>query len=62
MSKQVTTIVAALLLAAGVGGAVGAGVALQTDSNSSASGETTTVQNESVSQTATSAALVYQRY
>jgi putative serine protease PepD len=61
MSKQVTTIVAALVLAAGVGGAVGAGVALQTDSDSSAGGLTTTVQNESVAQTTSSAALVYKR-
>jgi putative serine protease PepD len=60
MNKQVTTIVAALLLAGGVGGAVGAGVALSTDSDSSAGGVTTTVQNESVAQTSSSAALVYQ--
>jgi putative serine protease PepD len=59
MSKQVTTIVAALLLAAGVGGAVGAGVALQTDDDSAAS--TTEAPTQPVAQTSSPVAAVYQR-
>jgi putative serine protease PepD len=59
MSKQVTTIAAALLLAAGVGGAVGAGVALQTDDDPAAS--TTEAATQPVAQTSSGAAAVYQR-
>lgn len=59
MSKQVTTIAAALLLAAGVGGAVGAGVAQQTDSDSVAQSTSTSAQP--VAQTSSSVAGVYQR-
>jgi putative serine protease PepD len=59
MSKQVTTIAVALLLAAGVGGAVGAGVALQTDDDSAA--PTTEAPTQPVAQTASSVAAVYQR-
>jgi putative serine protease PepD len=59
MSKQVTTIAAALLLAAGVGGAVGAGVALQTDDDPAAS--TTEGATQPVAQTSSGAAAVYQR-
>jgi putative serine protease PepD len=59
MSKQVTTIAVALLLAAGVGGAVGAGVALQTDDDSAA--PTAEAPTQPVAQTASSVAAVYQR-
>jgi putative serine protease PepD len=59
VSKQVTTIAAALLLAAGVGGAVGAGVALQTDNDSAA--PTTEAATQPVAQTLSAAAAVYQR-
>jgi putative serine protease PepD len=44
MSKQVATVAAALLLAAGVGGAVGAGVALETRGDSSSEDNTTAAQ------------------
>jgi putative serine protease PepD len=59
MSKQVTTIAAALLLAAGVGGAVGAGVALQTDNDSAAS--PTEAATQPVAQTSSAVAAVYRR-
>jgi putative serine protease PepD len=59
MSKQVTTIAVALLLAAGVGGAVGAGVALQTDDDSAA--PTADAPTQPVAQTPSSVAAVYQR-
>src|SRR5215210_6365088 len=58
MSKQIATIASALLLAAGVGGAVGAGVALQTDSDSSA---TPVATAEPVAESTSSTAAVYQR-
>jgi putative serine protease PepD len=59
MSKQVSAIAAALLLAAGVGGAVGAGVALQTDNNSAA--PTTEAATQPVAQTSSAVAAIYQR-
>jgi putative serine protease PepD len=60
MSKQVATIVLALLLAAGVGGAVGAGVALSTDDQPAAQSASPTA-GESVSQSESSAAALYKR-
>ena len=57
MSKQIATIASALLLAAGVGGAVGAGVALQTDNDSTAPVATA----EPVAQSTSSTAAVYER-
>lgn len=60
MSKQVATIVLALLLAAGVGGAVGAGVALSTDDQPSAQSASPSA-GESVSQTESTAAAIYKR-
>jgi putative serine protease PepD len=60
MSKQVATIVLALLLAAGVGGAVGAGVALSTDDQPSAQSASPSA-GESVSQTESTAAAIYMR-
>ena len=57
MSKQIATIASALLLAAGVGGAVGAGVALQTDNDSTAPVATA----EPVAESTSSTAAVYQR-
>jgi putative serine protease PepD len=57
MSKQVTTIAAALLLAAGVGGAVGAGVALETGDDSPA----TSPSAQPVARTTSSVSAVYQR-
>jgi putative serine protease PepD len=57
MSKQVTTIAAALLLAAGVGGAVGAGVALQTDDDPAA----TVPSAQPVARTNSSISAVYKR-
>jgi putative serine protease PepD len=59
MSKQVSAIAAALLLAAGVGGAVGAGVALQTDNDSAAA--TTEAATQPVAQTSSAVAAIYQR-
>jgi putative serine protease PepD len=62
MSKQVTTIVAALLLAAGVGGAVGAGVALQVDDSQPAAQSSTPASSaEPVVRMSSSAASVYNR-
>jgi putative serine protease PepD len=58
MSKQVTTIAVALLLAAGVGGAVGAGVALQTDDPNNS---TSAAPTQPVAQSTSSVAAVYQR-
>ncbi|HET6643789.1 MAG TPA: trypsin-like peptidase domain-containing protein [Gaiellaceae bacterium] len=60
MSKQVATIVLALLLAAGVGGAVGAGVALSTDDQPAAQSASPST-SESVSQSESSAAALYKR-
>lgn len=60
MSKQVATIVLALLLAAGVGGAVGAGVALSTDDQPAAQTASAT-PGESVSQSESFAAAIYKR-
>jgi putative serine protease PepD len=59
MSKQLTAIAAALLLGAGVGGAVGAAVALETDSDPAAQ---PAVANLPVSQTTSSTAELYKRY
>jgi putative serine protease PepD len=59
MSKQIATVAASLLLAAGVGGAVGAGVALELDDDSAA--ETSTPTSEPVAQTASALSAVYQR-
>jgi putative serine protease PepD len=59
MSKQVTTVAVALLLAAGVGGAVGAGVALQADDDSVA--PTAQVPTQAVVQPPSSVAAVYRR-
>src|SRR5262245_48464471 len=61
MSKQVTTIVAALLLAAGVGGAVGAGVALTVDSDPATQTVAGPASAEPVVQTSSTAAAVYKR-
>jgi putative serine protease PepD len=58
MSKQLTAIVAALLLGAGVGGAVGAAVALETDSDASAE---PAAANEPVADTTSSTAALYNR-
>jgi putative serine protease PepD len=59
MSKQVATIAAALLLAAGVGGAVGAGVALETRGDST--GETSATSAQPVARTNSAVAAVYER-
>jgi putative serine protease PepD len=59
MSKQIATIAAALLLAAGVGGAVGAGVALETRNDSATN--TSTPSPEPVAQTTTTISAVYKR-
>jgi putative serine protease PepD len=59
MSKHVATIAAALLLAAGVGGAVGAAVALQTDDDSPTAASTPTAQPVASASSPVSA--VYQR-
>jgi putative serine protease PepD len=62
MSKQVTTIVAALLLAAGVGGGVGAAVALSTDSDPAPQSAAAPVASaEPVAQTSSTVAAVYKR-
>jgi putative serine protease PepD len=58
MSKQLATIAAALLLAAGVGGAVGAGVALETSGDSAA---TTTASAQPIARTTSAVSAVYQR-
>jgi putative serine protease PepD len=58
MSKQVATIAASLLLAAGVGGAVGAGVALETGGDSD---EGTPTSAQPVARTNSAVAAVYQR-
>jgi len=58
MSKQLATIAAALLLAAGVGGAVGAGVALETSGDSAA---TPTASAQPIARTTSALAVVYQR-
>jgi putative serine protease PepD len=59
MSKQLTAIAAALLLGAGAGGAVGAAVALETDSEPAAQPASA---NLAVSQTTSSTAVLYKRY
>jgi putative serine protease PepD len=59
MSKQVTTIAVALLLAAGVGGAVGAAVALQTDDDPAA--PTSEAATQPVARSTSPVAAVYQR-
>jgi putative serine protease PepD len=59
MSKQFTTVAAALLLAAGVGGAVGAGVALETRGDSAA--DTTPTSAQPVARTTSAISAVYQR-
>jgi putative serine protease PepD len=60
MSKQFTTVAAALLLAAGVGGAVGAGVALETRGDSAAD-DTSTTSAQPVARTTSPISAVYQR-
>jgi len=59
MSKQLTAIAAALLLGAGVGGAVGAAVALESDSEATAPPASA---NLPVAQTTSSTAALYKRY
>jgi putative serine protease PepD len=59
MSTQIATAAAALLIAAGVGGAVGAGVALETRGDSS--DETTAPVAQPVARTSSAIAAVYQR-
>jgi putative serine protease PepD len=59
MTKQLTAIAAALLLGAGVGGAVGAAVALESDSEPAAQPADT---NLPVAQTTSSTAALYKRY
>ena len=61
MSKQLATILVALLLAAGVGAAVGAGVALQTESDPATAESSTPVAGESVAETTSSTAALYKR-
>jgi putative serine protease PepD len=58
ISKQIATIAASLLLAAGVGGAVGAGVALETSDDSSS---TATTSAEPVARTTSAISAVYDR-
>jgi putative serine protease PepD len=60
MSKQLATIAVALLAAAGVGGAIGAAVALETDGDSVAA-QTTTVPGEAVAETTSSMVALYKR-
>lgn len=57
MSKQLTAIVAALLIGAGVGGGVGAAVALETDSDSDA--PQAAAVNETIAETTSSIATLY---
>jgi putative serine protease PepD len=59
MSKQVATVFAALLLAAGVGAAVGAGVALETRGDSGANA--TTAAAEPVAQSNSAISAIYRR-
>jgi putative serine protease PepD len=59
MSKQIATAAAALLVAAGVGGAVGAGVALETRGDSAA--ETTASSAQPVARSTSATSAVYQR-
>lgn len=58
MSKQLTAILAALLLGAGVGGAVGAAVAVETDSTPASQ---SAVENDPVAQRTFSTAALYKR-
>jgi S1-C subfamily serine protease len=60
LSKQLTAIVAALLLGAGVGGGVGAAVALGTDSDSGAK-STVVAGNQPIVETTSSTAALYKR-
>src|SRR5215210_149646 len=60
MSKQITAIAAALLLGAGVGGAVGAAVAHESDSGSGGS-QAATAANEPVVERTSSTAALYKR-
>jgi putative serine protease PepD len=60
LSKQLTAVVAALLLGAGVGGGVGAAVALETNSDSDAQPAAVDA-NEPVVQTTSSTAALYKR-
>jgi putative serine protease PepD len=59
MSKQLTTVAAALLAAAGVGGAVGAGVALETRGDAAAN--TNVAAAQPVAETTSSVSGVYQQ-
>jgi putative serine protease PepD len=59
MSKQFATVAAALLLAAGVGGAVGAGVALETRGDSAS--DATAPSPQPVAQTTSAISAVYRR-
>jgi putative serine protease PepD len=59
MSKQLTAILAALLIGAGVGGGVGAAVALETDSDPVT--EEAAVDNEPVAESTSSTAALYKR-
>jgi len=59
MSKQITAVVAALLLGAGVGGGVGAAVAHESDSGSDGAASAST--NEPVAETTSSTAALYKR-
>jgi putative serine protease PepD len=59
MSKQLTAILAALLLGAGVGGGIGAAVALERDSDPAAGGSADS--NEPVAETTSSTAALYKR-
>ena len=59
MSKQLTAVLAALLVGAGVGGGVGAAVALETDDDPVA--QESAVGNEPVAESASSTAALYKR-
>jgi putative serine protease PepD len=59
MNKQLTTVAVALLAAAGVGGAVGAGVALETRGEAAAT--TTVAAAQPVAETTSALSAVYQR-
>ena len=61
MSKQLTAILAALLLGAGVGGAVGAAVALETDSDASPASSAGGASAQPVVQMSSSTAALYKR-
>jgi putative serine protease PepD len=59
MSKQLTAVFAALLIGAGVGGAVGAAVALESDSDSA--GQSPASANQPVAQSTSSTAALYKQ-